>query len=297
MDDLRFGLVGTGYWAAETHAAAIAVAPGLTLASVWGRRPDAARTVAERYDARAFDDIDAFLDSVDAVSFAVPPNVQDELALRAVRAGKHVLLEKPIAVSTASADALVEAVESAGVASVVFLTILFDPRMRAIASEAADAAWAGGNGLWLGSALMDENPFNTPWRRDKGALWDLGPHAVSVLQATLGPIDRVHAVRGERDLVHATFTHRSGVTSTASMTLYASDAADGFSTLLWGPRGRQHLPVDDVDEAEALGVALGELAANIRSGATDHACDVRAGRDIVAVLAKLETALEDPGTP
>jgi predicted dehydrogenase len=292
VTELRFGLVGTGYWASELHAPAIVAAPGIRLTSVWGRRADAAAATAERYGAEPFTDVDAFLDSVDVVEFAVPPQVQQELALRAAAAGKHLLLEKPIAVSVADADALVAAVEKAGVASVVFFTMMFDPRVRAIVADAADAGWSGAAGLWLGSALQDDNPFNTPWRHDKGGLWDLGPHGVAVLQATLGPIVRASGVPGMGDLVHATFTHESGATSTATMTLNAPTPADGFSALLWGPPGRQEVPVDDVDAATALGVALAELSANIRDGVTGHPCDVRTGRDVVAVLAEVEASLE-----
>jgi predicted dehydrogenase len=293
--DLRFGLVGTGFWAAQTHAPAIAATPDLVLASVWGRRADAADTLASRHGATGFTDFDAFLDTVDAVAFAAPPDVQSVLAVRAAEAGKHLLLEKPIAVSKAGADRLVTAVDEAGVASVVFHTILFDPRMRAIVADRPEQGWSGGAGLWLGSALRDENPFNTPWRREKGALWDLGPHALSVLWVTLGPIVGGSASRGEADLVHAVLRHESGATSTASMTLNAADPADGFSTLLWGETGRTQLPVDDVDEGAALRLALAELRDAASSGVTMHPSDVRFGRDIVAVLADLEAALDAPG--
>ncbi len=291
MDDLRFGLVGTGYWAQETHATALVATPGVSLVSVWGRNAGSASQVATRFGAEAFTDFDAFLDSVDAVSFAVPPHVQSELALRAVTAGKHLLLEKPIATSVAAAQQLVAAAEKSGVSTVVFFTLLFDPRVRAIVADAESANWSGGNGLWLGSALMDDNPFNTPWRHEKGGLWDLGPHALSVLWRTLGRIVEVDAVAGARDLVHVTLRHEGGASSTASMTLKASDAADGFSTLLWGPRGRQAMPVDDVDEAIVLQVALGELAANARAGVSEHECDVRFGLEIVEVIAQLEAVL------
>jgi len=291
MDDLRWGLVGTGFWAHETHAPSIAVTSGASLVAIWGRSADGAGRLAAEWGALPYSDFDEFLSNVDAVSFSVPPDVQSKLALRAIRAGKHVMLEKPIAVSIAAADELVDAAGAAGVSTMVFLTLLFDPRMRAIIADSTAAQWSGGNGLWLGSALMDDNPFNTPWRHDKGALWDLGPHAVSVLLANLGPIVDVTARRGALDLVHATFTHASGASSTTSFTLFASDAADGFSTVLWGPQGRAQLPVDDVDESVALRVALAELVTNIRSGTTEHRCDVAAGRDVVAVLAKIEAAL------
>lgn len=293
---LRFGLVGTGYWAQETHAQAITETPGIELAAVWGRDPGRTEAVATRFHTAGVLDFDEFLAGVDAVSFAVPPEVQSALALRALEAGKHVLFEKPIATSPAEADALVAAAEAGGLSTVVFFTVLFDPRVRrVIGTSVPGTTWTSGQGLWLGSALRDENPFNTPWRHVKGALWDLGPHALSVLWATIGPIESIHAECGTGDLVHLICRHRGGATSTASMTLTASEAADGFSTVLWGESGRESLTVDDVDERIVLGTALTELADNIRSGRTDHSCDVRFGRDIVTALAEAEGSIARGG--
>ena len=121
----------------------------------------------------------------------MPPHLQSELALRAHRTPASTsLLEKPIATSLQAGGTPASQPRRAhGVAAVVFFTMLYDPRSARSSSEVAtDAAWTGGSGLWLGSALNDENPFNTPWRHEKGGLWDLGPHAISVLWNTLGPI-------------------------------------------------------------------------------------------------------------
>ena len=181
---LRFGLVGTGHWARITHAPALASTAGIDFAAVWGRDARAAGELADRYHATAYDDISGFLANVDAVAFAVPPGVQAPIAIRAARAGKHLLLEKPIAIQAADADALADAVEQADVASVVFFTARFRADVRAWLSEVtATGGWAGGCAVWLGSALRAGNPFNTPWRRDKGGLWDLAPHLISLLWA------------------------------------------------------------------------------------------------------------------
>ena len=233
---LRLGLVGTGYWADVTHATAAVAAPSWDLAAVWGRDGGRAAALAERHGApHAGTDFDAFLAQVDAVTFAVPPQLQSELAVRAIRAGKHVALEKPIATSLEAADRLVASADAHGVATIVMFTMLYDPRVRRLIDEVrVGRRWTGGAGLWLGSALNDENPFNTPWRHDKGGLWDLGPHAISVLWKTIGPISAVRAEAGEGDLVHLVLSHDDGRTSTVTMTLRAPDAADGFSTLLWG---------------------------------------------------------------
>jgi predicted dehydrogenase len=110
---LRFGLVGTGHWARITHAPALASTDGIEFAAVWGRNREAAGALAAEYGATAFSDIDAFLSGVDAVAFSVPPDVQSALAERAASAGKHLLLEKPIATTEAAADALARAVRTA----------------------------------------------------------------------------------------------------------------------------------------------------------------------------------------
>jgi hypothetical protein len=91
---LRFGLVGTGYWARTTHAPVLASTEGIELAAVWGRNPEAATALAAGHGAAAYSQLDAFLGDVDAVAFSVPPHVQSAIAVRAATAGKHLLLEK-----------------------------------------------------------------------------------------------------------------------------------------------------------------------------------------------------------
>ena len=286
---LRFGLVGTGYWARVTHAPALASTDGIELAAVWGRDAQKAARLAADHGAAAFADFGDFLGSVDAVAFSVPPDVQQELAVRAARAGRHLLLEKPIALSLAAADELAGAVAAAGVASVVFFTARFDPRVRAwLAELAAGGPWLGGTLTWLGTAMDEASPFNTPWRRDKGGLWDLGPHAVSLLWASLGPVVSVTADAGPRGVTYLVLHHQSGVTSSATMTLDAPPAAESLDLRLWGEPGRSAAPLADRDVVASLRVALTELAAAARSGHPSHPCDVRFGRDVVAVLAEAE---------
>ena len=144
---LRFGLVGTGHWAQITHAPALASTAGIEFTAVWGRNPDAARSLAAAFQATAHSDIDAFLADVDAVAFSVPPDVQNAIAIRAARAGKHLLLEKPVGTSVADAERLAEAVRQARVASVVFFTARFRADVRAwLADVTSRDGWAG----WMG---------------------------------------------------------------------------------------------------------------------------------------------------
>jgi predicted dehydrogenase len=288
---MRFGLVGTGYWAKMTHAPALASTPGAELTAVWGRDPAAVAALAASYGASPHQDIDAFLASVDAVAFAVPPHVQAPLAIRAAQAGKHLLLEKPVTLSVDDADRLVTAVDEAGVASVVFFTWRFNTEIRAwLTDEQARGGWSregwsGGAAIWLGTSLQPDNPFNTPWRREKGALWDLGPHLVGMLWACLGPVTEVTAVAGKADVTHLVLRHDTGVTSTLTCTQSAPEAAAGVTVFVWGEAGRSVMPVDLIDSVAALRTAAGELIALAAAGATAHPCDVRFGREITRVLA------------
>jgi predicted dehydrogenase len=294
---MRFGLVGTGHWAKITHAPALASTNGAELAAVWGRDPAAAAALAGEYGATAHSDFDAFLASVDAVAFAVPPHVQVPLAVRAARAGRHLLLEKPAALSVDDAEKLVTAVEEARVASVVFFTWRFNTEIRGwLTDEQARGGWtregwSGGAAIWLGTSLQAGNPFNTPWRREKGALWDLGPHLVGMLWACLGPVTEVTAVAGNEDTVHLVLRHEAGVTSTVTTTQSAPEAAAGVTVFVWGEAGRSLMPAELADPVAALRTAATELIAGAVAGRPAHPCDVRFGRDITRVLAEAEAQL------
>jgi predicted dehydrogenase len=290
---LRFGLVGTGHWARVAHARALASAPGIEFGAVWGRNTEAAATLAAECGIKVHADFDAFLAEVDAVAFSVPPDVQSELAVRAARAGKHLLLEKPIALTAAEAETLATAVRVAGVASVVFFTCRFQPDIGAWLEDlAAEGGWQGARALWLGSAHSQASPFNTPWRREKGGLWDLGPHTVSLLWEILGPVEFVTADAGRGDLTHLVLHHRGGATSTVTVTLGAPGQADGFDLQVWGEPGRSAMPPLADDPVTALRIALTELAANARSGTLSHPCDAEFGLAVTRVLAQAQLQVD-----
>jgi predicted dehydrogenase len=287
---LRFGLVGTGDWARNTHAAALASTGGVEFAAVWGRNPAAAEALAAEYGATAFSELAEFLDAVDAVAFAVPPDVQSGIAARAASAGKHLLLEKPIATDPAAAEALADAVQASGVASVVFLTARFLPEVRAWLGEVRDrGGWQGGSAYWLGTDR--DWARRSPWRHAKGGLWDLGPHVVSLFWECLGPVAAVTADSGQRDIVHLVLHHGSGVTSTATLTMTAPPAAAGFDLSLWGTAGQTAIPSRNWAATDALRVAIRELTENARAGRSRHPCDVWFGRDVGRVLAEAERQL------
>jgi len=290
---LRFGLAGTGYWAQVAHARALASAPGIEFAAVWGRNIEAAASLAAEHRITAHVDFEAFLADVDAVAFSVPPDVQSELAVRAAQAGKHLLLEKPVALTEAAAEALAKAVQGAGVASVVFFTCRFQPDISAWLEElATTGGWQGASALWLGSAYSQASPFNTPWRQAKGGLWDLGPHTLSLVWAILGPVQSVIADAGRGDLTHLVLHHQGGATSTVTVTLGAPEPADGFDLRVWGERGRSVMPPLADDPVVALRTALTELVNSARSPGLSHPCDVEFGLAVTRVLERAQRQLD-----
>lgn len=301
---MRFGLAGTGHWARTAHAPALtaSAADGIEFTAVWGRNPTAAADLAAAHHASPYQDFGSFLASVDAVDFAVPPDVQPPLAIQAAQAGKHLLLEKPIALTRPDADELAAAVSQAQVASVVFFTARFQPNVRAwLAEVTATGGWAGGQAIWLGTALQPDSPFNTPWRRVRGGLWDLAPHVLSLLWASLGPVTAVTAEAGSADVTHLITRHADGASAAVTVTLSAPQSAAVSRLELWGPAGRWTAPVETGRPIAPLRTALAELTANAQRGRLSHPCDVQFGRAVGQILADAQDQLDErrgqPGQP
>jgi predicted dehydrogenase len=286
---MRFGVLGTGFWAEEVHAASLAGHPTAELVGVWGRDLSKAKALGAHFDVPGFGDVDDLLSQVDAVTIALPPDVQAPLAARAAAAGKHLLLEKPIALDVAGADRVADAVRDAGVASVVFFTFRFQAATSTWLTQAARTRLAGGAGSWLSS--LAGSPFDSsPWRKEHGALWDIGPHALSVLVPALGPVTAVQAGAGLRDTVHLVLTHESGVASTVTLSHTVAPLSTGIEFFVHGDAGRLVLLPDTESATEAFSVAVDELTVAALTGGA-HPCDAVFGRDVVAVLAAAARAL------
>ena len=102
---IRAGILGAGYIAAE-HARGYTAHPEVRLTAIASRRMERAQALAARYGAQAFPDHQAVLAAVDVVSVCTPTPTHADFAIAALRAGKHVLCEKPIARTIAQAEAM-----------------------------------------------------------------------------------------------------------------------------------------------------------------------------------------------
>ncbi|MEU5787628.1 Gfo/Idh/MocA family oxidoreductase [Micromonospora purpureochromogenes] len=289
---LRFGLFGTGHWAAETHAAAIDAHPRAELVGVWGRNPERAAELADRHGVPAFGDVGALLDECDAVAVALPPDIQADLAVRAAIAGRHLLLDKPLALNLADADRVVAAAQQSGVASVVFFTQRYHPNVTGfLASAAAAGGWQHARATMFASIYQPGSPYgDSQWRIEHGALWDIGPHALSIILPVLGRVTRVAAMNGPSGLVHLLLTHVGGATSAISLTLDAPQEAMTRDFVFFGENGTETVPPGDGDAITAFGTAIDQLLEEIDAGTRDHRCDVRFGREVVEILSAAELA-------
>jgi predicted dehydrogenase len=271
------------------YAPALSGHPDVEFTGIWGRRPEAAGRLAESFGTRAYDDVDALIEESEAVAFALPPDVQAPLAARAADRGRHLLLDKPLAATVADGRRVVDAVERTGAASVVFFTLRFaEPSARWIDEQAAVGDWFTARADYLGAVFTTDSAFGaSPWRRDKGGLWDVGPHALSVLLPVLGDAVGVNAAHGPGDTVHLVLRHAGGASSTSTLTLSAPPQAAGSVIELRGEHGVASLPAGDEGPVVALGRAVDALLKAARTGES-HACDVRFGLRVVEILAEAE---------
>jgi predicted dehydrogenase len=117
-DIMKWGIIGAGEIAARSFAPGLSVAPGNRLTAVYSRSLDKAQAFAGRFHVeRACDSLDKLLadPQVDAVYIATPNSLHAEQAVRAAQAGKHVLVEKPMAITAADGERMIEACRRGGV--------------------------------------------------------------------------------------------------------------------------------------------------------------------------------------
>ncbi|WP_436736616.1 Gfo/Idh/MocA family protein [Streptomyces sp. BBFR102] len=291
----KVALLGTGPWARSAHAPAVAAHPGAELIGVWGRRAGAAAELAEAYGVPARTGEDGLAElfaEADAVALALPPDVQAPLAVRAAEAGCHLLLDKPVATTMAGAREVVAAAEAARVASVVLCTLRFAPPTAGwIAEQAARGDWFTARAQWIAPLFApgSTHEYASPWRAEKGALWDVGPHALSVLIPVLGDVTAVTAAPGPRGTAHLVLRHTSGASSTVTLGLGAPPAAGGVEIALYGDHGTAEPPRWG-ESVRAYGAALGALLEAARTG-RPHPCDARFGARLTEILAEAEAQL------
>lgn len=194
---MKFGIIGTGT-IGRFHAEAIRAMEGGTLHSVCTRRPEA----AEGYDARAFNDLAEFLadPELEIVTIATPSGAHYEPALAALAAGKHVICEKPLEITTTRIDELIAAADKSGRTLAAILNRRYNPAMTAfkgaceagrfgrITSASCYVKW------FRDQAYYDSAAWRGTWELDGGgALMNQSIHSIDALLHLAGPVKSVQA--------------------------------------------------------------------------------------------------------
>jgi len=274
------------------HAPGLAAHGDVELAGVWGRNADKAAALAGQYGAKPYADADALIADVEAVAIALPPDVQAPLALRAARAGRHLLLEKPVAFTAAEADEIAAA--AAGQASVVFFARRLMPQLDAFVTAAAETGgWVEARVDHVGTIYDEGNPFGaSAWRRESGGLWDVGPHALALVLPVLGPVTEVAAMVAPRDMTHLLVRHASGAVSRITLSVDVPPAAVREEAVFSGEAGIRTVPDLPWEPVTAYRNALDDLL-TAAAGGPASALDLRFGAGVTAIL---EAAAESAGT-
>jgi predicted dehydrogenase len=273
------------------HGPILANHPDTELVAVWARRPEAAEKVAAKNGAAVAATYEALLDQCDAIAFCVPPDVQAEMAVTAAQAGKTLLLEKPIALDLASAEKLVAAVDAAGVGTVLLLSLRYADPVRAFLEQARSIGTPlGGRVAWVSGALREGSPFATPWRLENGPLPDLGPHAVDLIDAALGPVVSVRASGDRLGWVSLLLEHENGATSSVDLCATAGVVASVSQVDVYGETGSATLDASKAADASSMMNVPAALAAAARGEVTD-APDVHRGLHLQRILSDAESQL------
>jgi UDP-N-acetyl-2-amino-2-deoxyglucuronate dehydrogenase len=200
MKSIKFGIVTYGK-VARLQANALMGIEGVELAGVWGRDPVKARAFASSFGISAYDSIAAMGKAgVDVAVISSPHLVHREQALEAFKAGMHVLVEKPMAISTADCDAMIDAGRRSGRKLGVISQRRWFPAVRRV-RDAIDSGKIGAPILadvvifgWRDEAYYTSDPWRGSWSGEGGGvLVNQAVHQLDLLLWLMGPVAEVHA--------------------------------------------------------------------------------------------------------
>jgi len=196
-----FGIIGCGM-ISNFHAKAIADIRGAKLVACFDTVPAAADRLARETGCRAYHDLKKMLadDAVDVVTIGTPSGAHLEPALAAARAGKHIIVEKPLEITLKRCDKIIEACDKAG----VVLSAIFPSRFHESSQLIKKAVDKGRFGkLTIGDAYVkwyrtqqyyDSGAWRGTWKLDGGgALMNQAIHSVDLLAWLMGPVTEITA--------------------------------------------------------------------------------------------------------
>ncbi|MGI4788911.1 MAG: Gfo/Idh/MocA family protein [Janthinobacterium lividum] len=287
-DLLRFAIVGCGT-IAPTHAQVLTAlkAEGASLAAFADEVPERADAMAAQFGAKALSFEAVLADpTIDAVTLCIPSGLHAELGVRALRAGKHVVVEKPMDVSLAACDRLLAAQRESGKRLAVISQHRFDHASTVIKAALehgllGSMVYAEARVPWYRTQeYYDSGDWRGTWALDGGgALMNQGVHTADLMRWFCGPVETVyaqartlaHARIETEDVIAATLTFANGAVGTlsASTALYP-----GFAVRL-GVYGTEGSAIMEGDMLHTLTTKSGTSSGG--EAAQAHALQVATG--------------------
>lgn len=312
-EQLGIGVVGAG-GIARSHLEAIARVPEARLVGVMDVDAARVRQVAEEYGARAFSDFEALLadPAIEAVHLCTPHSLHAPQAIAALAAGKHVLVEKPMALTLADCDRMIAASERAGRLLMVGQVMRYWPIHRQIREMIRSGA-IGRPGHLIRRRLSHFHPGTggssfRAWYADPAiggicVLYCFGPHEYDILPWLIdSPVVRVYAqgtestpfYRGQNDSYSAIMTHASGAVSVLAQSVSCHTGA--HDTTIVGSEGSLHFdhrrlwwngnPVETAGAADGMLHQIAEFVRCCREGGEPDA----SARSVRHTMAAIEAA-------
>jgi predicted dehydrogenase len=181
LQHVRVALIGFGYWG-PNYARVLSDLPGAGLTAVCDQRPDRRSLARQRHRAVAVCETpDELLarDDVDAVVIATPASTHAPLVRAALSRGRHVLVEKPMALDAGDGEALCDLADATARVLMIGYTFLYNAGVRKMKEVMARGAF--GQPYYLHATRTNLGPI----RQDVNALWDLAPHDIAIFNYLL----------------------------------------------------------------------------------------------------------------
>jgi UDP-N-acetyl-2-amino-2-deoxyglucuronate dehydrogenase len=212
---MRFAVVGCGR-IAPRHLQSLRDLPCARTVAVADVIESRAARLAKEYDATPYTDYRRMLerDDIDVVNICTPSGLHAQMGIDALQAGKHVIVEKPMALSLADADRLIDTAAATGRKLCVVLQNRYNPPMqdlRRVVDEGRLGRVLLGNATvrWYRPQEYYEDGWHGTWALDGGALMNQSIHHIDALQWLMGPAQSVFAYTGT--LAHQMEAEDAGV--------------------------------------------------------------------------------------
>ncbi|GAB4160133.1 MAG: Gfo/Idh/MocA family oxidoreductase [Planctomycetota bacterium] len=327
MSELRVAVAGLGYWG-PVIARNFASHPRTCLTALVDLRKERIEAAQQNLkNVPGFTDLDDALPHCDVVALSTPVSTHFELAMKALKAGKHLFIEKPITRTSEEAEILVKEAQKRGLVIVVDHILLFQGMVRKVKEIIASGELGDINFFY--SVRANLGLFQTD---DINVIWDLAPHDLSMMLYFLGepasclqPAGEAHLPAGLIDDIHMHYRYPKNLVATIYLSwlspfrqrmtvIGGSKKTVAFSDLWQGEEIRVYdrhvtselvdgtwrysyhrggIVIPEISRHEPLKLEIDEFAAAILDG-KPMTSDGNFGLQIVRLLEKCDQSLRHP---